>query len=243
MGPEGGESMPRPRIAIPREDHAVDRYRAALERAGATVIEWDVRELAGADPASALSAVDGLLLPGGGDIDPALFGQRPHPMLGQVSAARDAVELPLARQAMSGGLPVLGICRGIQVLAVAAGGSLWQDIPSAFPDADPHIRREADGTIDRRALLHQVRAEGLLAEIHGRTGCRVNSVHHQAVSDPGDLIATAWSGDGLVEGIEGRGEGFVLGVQWHPEELWEGDPLYLGPFVALVEAARPATRP
>lgn len=238
----------QPTIAITRGANPVDRYRAALEAAGAEVREWQAGgpEAVAAirDPALALREVDGILLPGGGDVDPHRYGEAPCPALGEVDPDRDALELTLAAFALTSGVPVLGVCRGIQVLAVAAGGRLWQDIPTQVPSAGEHRRDLPGGKSDRRALLHDVRmAPGSrLARLYNTPILAVNSVHHQAVRDSGSLSVSAEAPDGVVEGLEGRSDRFALGVQWHPEELWEQDSRYLAPFRMLVEWARVSAR-
>lgn len=187
--------------------------------------------------------LDGLLLSGGGDVDPSIYGQPPGPWLRGLCPERDALELALARWAVRSGLPVLGICRGLQVLNVAAGGTLYQDVEREYPGGGSllllHEQRE-----ERPVATHLVEIEPgtLLWRVVGRREVSVNSFHHQAVRAvaPG-WLASARAPDGLIEGIELPGHPFALGVQWHPEELWEEG----GPdnparrlFTALVEAAQ-----
>jgi putative glutamine amidotransferase len=183
---------------------------------------------------------DGLLFAGGGDVDPVIFGQMPHPKLGTVEPLRDEVELALARQAIDDRKPVLGICRGIQLLNVALGGTLYQDIPSELPEASDHY---ASSHVPGRAhLAHSIALEpdSWLAVRLGTDALPGNTFHHQALRDiaPG-LRVTGRAPDGIVEAIEGAGPGFVIGVQCHPEELWESaDPRWAQLFVGFVEAAR-----
>ncbi len=173
------------------------------------------------DAVDILAGFDGLLLTGGADVDPALFGEVAHPKLGTVDAVRDEVELALTRAALARDLPVLGICRGIQVLAVAAGGSLWQDIPTQLPENVGHNQ-----TVGRAEPFHQVTVAGdsQLAQIlRGGSGddelrIGVNSFHHQATKCYGDLQLVASSDDGIIEGLAASGARFIIGVQWHPEE-------------------------
>ncbi len=197
---------------------------------------------AGELAAQALAAVDGLLLSGGKDLDPETFGEAPLRGLGEVEPERDLWELALARNALARGLPVFGICRGVQVLAVAAGGDLYQDLPSQKPDSLKH-RQEAP----RSAATHYVEvAPGtLLAGLLGSGPVKVNSLHHQAVRRvPAGFRVCAVAPDGVIEAIEtdgaGRGRPFALGVQWHPEDLWKRQPVFLRLFAGLVDAARPA---
>ena len=203
--------------------------------------------------------LDGLLLSGGEDIDPAHYGELRHEKCGPVSPDRDKVELTLIRWAMDDGKPLLGICRGIQVLNVALGGSLYQDIQTQVQGAGRH-----DGRPDypRNCLSHPVlstacpeqsrRVEGTaivapqthLAHILGplnspRPLYWVNSLHHQAIKDvaPG-LTVAACAPDGIVEAVEVEGHPFAIGVQWHPEELAENDVRAQRIFDALVEACQ-----
>jgi putative glutamine amidotransferase len=188
---------------------------------------------------------DALLLTGGGDVDPARYGQEPTAKLMEVDEARDTFELAAVDHSLATGRPVLGICRGLQVMAVALGGRLHQDVAAAgysgpWADDNPH------------APGHGIRATpGSLAERSLAGHTKVNSVHHQAVADPGEhLVATAWADDDLVEAVEaseGSSFGPLLGVQWHPERMlcppdgFTPDPRHLAPFTWLVEAAAAAS--
>ncbi len=181
--------------------------------------------------------IDGLLLPGGPDIDPSYFGEDPHPTI-TVDAPRDALEVPLARWAVADDTPVFGICRGHQVFNVALGGSLIQDIPSQFETEQAH---DQPNGLPRGYLAHDVQVDphSLLASILGSTTAHVNSLHHQAVARmaPG-VTGTATSPDGIVEAAEMPDKTFAVTVQWHPEDLWETDPAQKRLFEAFVEAAR-----
>jgi putative glutamine amidotransferase len=165
-----------------------------------------------------LDLLDGLLLTGGEDVDPTHYGQEPIPELGPVDPRRDALELSLFRAAWTRGLPVLAICRGIQVVNVALGGTLWQDIPRQRPGALPHAQ-----TTGRDGRTHPVDLVpgSLLARALAATRIEVNSFHHQSVRDlaPG-LVVTGTSPDGEIEGVESpAGGSWLLAVQWHPEEF------------------------
>lgn len=164
-----------------------------------------------------LDAVQGLVLTGGEDVDPVLYGAVRHRALGDTHAARDATELALARGARARRLPTLAICRGVQLLNVALGGTLVQDIPSERPGALPH-----DPGAPRAERTHDLRVEpgSRLAGALGTTRLRVNSFHHQAVDRAGaGLCVVARADDGVIEGVEADGDWWALGVQWHPEEL------------------------
>ncbi len=183
---------------------------------------------------------DALLLTGGEDVDPARYGASPVPQLGTVSAARDTNELALFAEARARDLPILGICRGIQVVNVACGGTLFQDLPTQRPGTTTH---DAGG--GREQISHEVTLEPLsrLARIHGVTTLHANSYHHQAVDGlGGGLVATAHAPDGLIEGVESADHAeWLVAVQWHPEELCrDSDAEHLKLFAALVAAARRA---
>jgi putative glutamine amidotransferase len=183
---------------------------------------------------------DGLLFAGGGDIDPLIFGQSPHPKLGTVEPLRDDVELALARRAIEDAKPVLGICRGIQLLNVALGGTLYQDIPSELAESSDHYASaKATG---RAHLAHPIVLEpgSWLAARLGTHELPVNSFHHQALCDIApELWVTGRAPDGVVEAVEGLGSGFVIGVQCHPEELWESaDVRWAQLFDGFVDVAR-----
>ncbi|MEP6691878.1 MAG: gamma-glutamyl-gamma-aminobutyrate hydrolase family protein [Gemmatimonadaceae bacterium] len=196
-------------------------YIHAVERSGAVPVVLppiQSSERAG----EMLDRVDGLILTGGEDIDPARYDAAAHAETGSPNAARDATELALTHAARERGLPTLAICRGIQLLNVALGGTLVQDIPSERPSAVDHDPR---GARDVRAHAIVVEPGSALAAALGVDGLRANSFHHQAVDRvaPG-LGVTARAPDGIVEGVEWIGDGawWALGVQWHPEELVDG---------------------
>ncbi|MGH2443943.1 MAG: gamma-glutamyl-gamma-aminobutyrate hydrolase family protein, partial [Chloroflexota bacterium] len=181
--------------------------------------------------------LDGVLLPGGDDVGPERYGQQRHPLLGNVDPLRDDLELTVARWALEDDLPLLGICRGIQVLAVAAGGTLWQDIPSQFKSPLAHDVREFG--FDHLSHSLQVVPGTHLARSIRESEPRVNSLHHQAVCEvPPGFMITASSNDGVVEGIEGLEYRFAVGVQCHPERMWQSTaPEFRGLFEAFVTEA------
>ena len=194
--------------------------------------------LIGADQAgTALEGLDALLLTGGEDVDPSLYGATPSAHLGTVSRERDLFELALFAAARERRMPVLGICRGIQLINVAAGGTLWQDLPTERPGAVNH-----NPATPRATAAHGIRVlpDSRAAEALGRLEFDANSFHHQAVRDlGGGLVATAWSVDGLIEAVESaNGDGWVLAVQWHPEEMTgRADSPATGLFRALMTQA------
>lgn len=166
-----------------------------------------------------LDAVDGLCIPGGPDIHPGLYGHEPHAMLGPTEAELDAFELALVTEALARAMPVLGICRGSQMINVAMGGTLHQHLPACVEGVLPHRQ---DAHVGSASHPVRVAAGSRLASVLGRQSAEVNSLHHQAVDRLADgLAATAWAPDGVVEAVEGTGGAFLLGVQWHAEGLIE----------------------
>lgn len=162
-----------------------------------------------------LRAVRGLLMAGGGDVDPAYFGEEPHPNLGEITPNRDRFEIMLIKSALRMNMPVFGICRGIQVLNIACGGSVIQHIPAAVKKPLKHSQ-----AAPRDFAIHRVYIDksSRLAQILKTNEIRVNSFHHQAVGSPAlGFNVSAISNDGVIEAIEHPRYRFVLGVQWHPE--------------------------
>lgn len=183
-----------------------------------------------------LDNADGLLLSGGTDVDPHIFGEEPHTALGRVDAPRDPFEITLAREAIRRDMPLLGICRGLQVLNVALGGTLIQDIPSDVTGAGRHAAGD-----DRLEMPHEVAVEpgSRLRELLGAARLPVNSFHHQAAKAIGrGLVVSARAvGDDIVEGLEMPDRAFVVAVQWHPENFWKASVAFDRLFSGFVEAA------
>jgi putative glutamine amidotransferase len=163
--------------------------------------------------------LDGIVFPGGADVAPQEYGEEPIGDLNVVEVARDRTELTLARWAFADDLPTLGICRGQQVLNVALGGSLWQDL--RHQGVTPVEHSDADGRA-RTALMHRVRLDpgSRLAQLIDETNIEVNSLHHQAVKTVApQLKVTGTSEDGVIEALESDDRRFLIAVQWHPEEI------------------------
>jgi putative glutamine amidotransferase len=184
-----------------------------------------------------LERVDCLVLSGGCDIDPQYFGEQPLPGLGDVDPLRDEFEFRLVSQALERKVPILGICRGMQVLVAATGGSLYQDIEFQVDKPLQHRQKAPSWAGTHRIdVLEGTR----LCSILGCNQIRVNSFHHQAVSETGPcFIVSATSSDGVVEAIESReSDVFVLGVQWHPELMWQREAVFLRLFKDLTRSVR-----
>lgn len=212
-------------------------YPAALAASGADPIAIPL-DLPEESLASLYARLDGLCLSGGVDVDPHEYGEAPHPRLGYVDGLRDATELTLTRWALRDDLPILGICRGIQLLNVAAGGSLYQDIAAQVDSAQQHDYQLADSPWERTTHVVQLKEGSEIAAIVGSTEVRTNSFHHQAIKQPGeDLRIVAWASDGVVEAIEDPSRRFVVGVQWHPEGMYHSDQAARRLFAAFVESA------
>ena len=181
-----------------------------------------------------LEIIDGLLLSGGVDINPLIFGEEPHPKLGNVDAMRDVMEIFLTKEALKRNLPVFAICRGIQILNVAAGGTIYQDI-SQHPQPTIQHRQKSDGWHASHTIC--IKPESLLFQILGKRLAGFNSYHHQAVKEPAEgFIASANTKDQIIEAIESSKHDFVLGVQFHPEMMWEKSPDAFELFDAFIKA-------
>lgn len=236
--------MARPLIAIsmsstsrtPPRALLNDAYVEAVQAAGGVpVLLPPSLEAAARDQLLALAG--GLLLTGGADIDPALYGEARHGSVTVVERGRDDFELALFERARALGLPLFAICRGMQLVNVALGGSLVQDIPSCVEGAVQH----AQGNDDRGDACHVVRLEpaSLLAGLAGASTVATNSLHHQALARLGEgLVVTAQAPDGVIEGVDFPGYGaWFAGVQWHPEERWRESALDAALFRAFIAAA------
>jgi putative glutamine amidotransferase len=211
-------------------------YALAVERAGGIPVlvppQGDAQALR-----ELYDRLDGVLFSGGGDIDPARYGEELLPDCGAIEPLRDELEIELARIALDGGKPIFGICRGMQLLNVATGGSLYQDITAQRPDAPPHKTSDYQGKRDLTSHSITIQSRTPLADILGATTHPVNSFHHQAVKQPGSGVElVAWSEDGIAEGMVIPGHPFALAVQFHPEELTLVDPASQRLFDAFVQA-------
>jgi putative glutamine amidotransferase len=224
-----------PRIVITPCRKVAD-YMESVRVAGGDPV---VLDLSATSASPQLAGADGLLLTGGGDVDPAYYDEPKHETFSAAEPGRDEAELSLAREAMTRRLPLLAICRGVQVLNVAAGGSLVQDIPSAVLGAVDHQPAVAAAEPAHGVTIAPgTQLAGLIADDLADNAAIVNSRHHQAVGRvaPG-FVVTAVAPDGVIEGIEATDQPFCLGVQWHPENfVASGD--FRALFRGLVNAAR-----
>lgn len=214
----------------------LDYVAGVAEAGGAPIVlpPLGEREMAEA----VIGGLDGLLLSGGSDLDPGYYGEGPVPELGPTIPERDAFEVALLEAALVRGIPVFGICRGLQVLNVVLGGTLYQDLPSQFGGEVLKHRQ----TTPKWQVTHEVevRGESYLAELAGRGAVKVNSYHHQGIKDLADgLVVSARSSDGVVEAIEGTNlsERWILGVQWHAEAMRGASRQQRALFEAHVSAA------
>lgn len=204
-------------IAVSQNRRMTD-YLESLRRAGGDPVEVGGDET----PAAIVARAGGILLTGGGDVDPALYGEAPHPSYDAAEPGRDAFEIALARAAIEADVPLLAICRGMQVVNVAGGGTLVQDIPSEIAGALTHSIPEP-----RFAIAHEVwvtkgsRLWTIMADKLDGESLQVNSRHHQAVRRAADgFEVTATAPDGVIEAMERPASRFCLAVQWHPENFW-----------------------
>jgi len=244
--------MPKPLIGLTTE-HFSTGYKAESDQDVQGVLGTYIEAVIGAgglpvliplslegdDLHAVYERLNGVLVPGGCDIDPAYFHQERHPRLGDVDLERDRVELEVTRYAVEDGKPLLGVCRGLQVINVALGGTLYQDLPSEYTGQllrHAHPIRE----FPREHIAHPVRVEeeSRLARALGAPIVQVNSRHHQAIKDVApSLEIVARAPDGVIEGVELPKHPFALGVQWHPENL-QAQPEMKALFEKFVEAAK-----
>lgn len=244
--------MPRPVIgvatqtlpAVPGERPPCwvmgQRYVEVLRQVGA--VPWII-PLLPADPDTLreiFTRLDGVFLTGGVDVDPARYGEPTQPFCGALDPDRDAVEIELLRFALAERLPVLAVCRGAQILNVTCGGTLYQDVATQVPAALKHDFFPTPQNPSRHYLAHDITVTpgSRLQRIFGAGLVPVNSMHHQAIKDlaPG-LMPNAYAPDGIIEGVEGTNGQFLIGVQWHPEELTDTQPEMRRLFAQFIDAA------
>ena len=243
-----GDALGAPLIALPAYPMAAGRvdgwadpafaiqamYVESLQRAGAQEAVLGPRHLDHEEAVAALSRFDGLLLPGGGDVNPSQYGQDSAPQTYGVHALRDEFEFALCSAALELELPLLAICRGMQVLNVALGGTLHQHIADEFPG---HGKPGVEGGQNRHPVV--LVPGSRVADAMGETCAACSCHHHQAIDILGArLHVTASDADGTIEAVELEGPAWVAGVQWHPEDTAAIDPAQQGLFDAFVSIAR-----
>jgi putative glutamine amidotransferase len=216
------------------------RYVRVLAAAGA--VPWPIPLLQGDEATLRLiyERLDALFLTGGADVDPGAYGEPRHERCDRSDPARDWAEITLVRWALADRKPVLGVCRGIQVINVACGGSLYQHLAEQLPDAIKHDYFPTAADPARDYLAHPVRVEPStrLGRLLGAAGLPVNSMHHQGIKRlAADLRPGAFAPDGLIEGVEGPGGQYLVAVQWHPEELADAHPRHRRLFTDFIAAA------
>jgi putative glutamine amidotransferase len=185
-----------------------------------------------------IDRVDGVLFTGGEDIGPHLYSEIPHQKLGEVNSLRDRIEMEGIRYALSKNKPILGICRGVQLLNVAMGGTLYQDLPSQLKDSGQHFQKapRSEGS-----HFVSVSRESKVYDIFQLERVFVNSYHHQAIKDPAPgFVVTAKADDGVVEALESTVHSFAMGLQWHPEMMWSMNEQMLEVSRYFVHAVRSA---
>ncbi len=225
---------------LPQSDVMNQRYYIAVALAGGAPTLIPLLD----DEPEALRAVyeacDGILIPGGVDVDPKHFGEAPHPKLGRIDGARDRVEMQVTRWAVEDQKPLLGLCRGLQVINVTMGGTLWQDLEDQVPDAIKHDYFPTYG-FGRDHLAHEVTLTrgSRLRHLMEHDRIPVNSMHHQGIKMLApSLVASAVAPDGLIEAVEsGADDHFMVGVQWHPEVFEMTDPHTRHVFREFINAA------
>lgn len=212
-----------------------DDYTQGVEQAGG--LPFVIPYAANQETLGAIAErLDGLLLTGGEDVDPNLYNEEPIRGLGEVRSERDELELTLIHMMRAQGKPILGICRGMQILNVALGGTLYQDLPRQWKGEIAHAQKAARSHVSHRVKIDP--DSRLAACFNGETLIKVNSFHHQAVKDVASALRpVAWDAEGLVEAVESKTGSWMLAVQWHPENLWRNDETVLGFFRSLVNAA------
>lgn len=247
--------MQRPTIGVPTQTlQAIDgipaglphswvmnhRYFTALVASGA--VPWMIPLMdSETDTLRAIyDRLDGLFIAGGVDLDPSSYGEEQHPLCGRTDLSRDRVELMMTKWALEDKKPVFGVCRGMQVINVAAGGTLYQDCTELYAGSIKHDYFPTAG-FARDHLAHEVRLadESRLRQIFGSPVIRVNSMHHQGIRTLGEgLMSSAYAEDELIEALEGTTDHFLVGVQWHPEMLVDGDAGTRRLFDSFIEDAR-----
>ncbi len=213
-------------------------YASAVEAAGGIPVILPLRY---GDLFELLSAIDGvLLIGGGGDVGPHHYGDETlHPTTAAIHDRRDELEISLVRAAVARDIPFLSICRGSQILNVASGGTMYQDIRDQHGSQIEHAQAKFGVDFSQPSHLVNLETDSLLARVYGTSSIETNSDHHQASKEPGpEIRIVGRAPDGVIEAVERPASRFMLGMQWHPELMFVTHPEHLRPFSALVDAAR-----
>ena len=221
--------------------YVLPRFLTAIHAAGGIPVMLNNMEgtFEESDLAEIISRVDGVLFSGGPDVDPKFFGEETMDCCGSIAVERDALEIPLMKVALASGKPVMGVCRGFQVLNVVLGGTLYQDINTQLKDQHPleHRRNTKEEHFQHVHKVNVVSGTPLSEFAEGKAQIGVNSLHHQALKDVAEpLKKMGVSEDGIVEAVYLPESKFVMGFQWHPEYLRETDPVAQNIFKAFVKA-------
>lgn len=215
---------------------ASSHYVSALEKVGAVPLLIPISENM-EDVSDYLNVIDGIIFAGGESVSPLKFGESPSRNISNISNIRDDFELMLFKESYKKDIPILGVCRGIQLINVGLGGSIYQDIFSQIPNSHGHMPSE----VQVYDLFHLINIDNAskLFDIFKTKELEVNSFHHQAIKDIGeDLKVTALAKDGVIEGIESLSRKFLIGVQWHPEDLTLKHDKFLKLFKALIDSVK-----
>lgn len=236
-----GDSLVEPSaiINLRNADMAPNMIKNAIVKTGGVPIILPFPEddsLSDTLAQAAVATFDGLILPGGPDVDPTLYHEEPIPQMGRATYPKDVFELALIKATIAAKKPILAICRGIQILNVSLGGTLYQDLATQNPQSTIRHAQAAPGQYPTHHI--KIQPECALAQIFG-TQAYVNSRHHQAINQvaPG-LKVTATAYDGVIEAVESTSEVPIIGVQWHPENMWPEHPEQLELFAQLVQQAQ-----
>jgi putative glutamine amidotransferase len=225
---------------LPRSWVMNHRYYTALAQVGAAPVMVPLLVEDAAALRAVYDALDGVFIAGGVDVDPSSYHEPRAALCGRTDLDRDRVEIQFAQWARAEGKPLFGLCRGLQIMNVAEGGSLYQDCAEFYAGAMKHDYFPTAGHA-RDYLAHSVRVEpgSRLHDAFGASEVRVNSMHHQGLKQIADgLVPTAWAPDGLIEALEAPGDGYAVGVQWHPEMLVDTDAGTRRLFEGFLDAAR-----
>lgn len=221
-------------LSVPTDNiHAVTRF-------GGVPIVLPNMEKEGID--SIANLIDGLLLTGGGDIDPTLFGEEPHRSLGSIVPERDEFEIELIKKMLEQNKPILGICRGAQIMSIASGGDMYQDIYGQIET--PLIQHDQRAPRTHASHYVQLAKGTVLQHLIGKDRIKVNSFHHQAVRNiPEGYQVSGIASDGIIEAFESQNHSFVMGLQWHPECLiTKNDPPSVAIFQGFMEACKNSSK-